>query len=50
MASKISAELGDFLHRLLDHVGAGALHGAVTDLEEGNTPEKVDGKEDTTNA
>jgi hypothetical protein len=53
--------LTDFLHKLVDHVGAGSLHEDIDNLvkDEGKTAEKdaetdakdaVDGKEETTNA
>jgi hypothetical protein len=63
MAGKITRELGEFLHKFVDHVGAGSLHTDIDGLvkDEEKTAEKdastdaksaVDGKgkEDTTNA
>ncbi len=55
MAGKITKELGEFLHKFVDHVGAGSLHTDIDGLvkdEEKTAESAVDGKgkEDTTNA
>lgn len=31
--------LTDFLHKLVDHVGASSLHGAIDELDKEATPE-----------
>lgn len=44
------SKLTDFLHKLVDHVGASSLHGAIDELDKETTPASEKDSEEVTDA